>query len=362
MSHQPASMNNGTDRGYSEVLDGRSILYLYEVGGRTVRLECRIRGKVDQVRKMKNAVFVTLDISAGLQLVFDRELLGDSEFDQSAKLKAGRRIEALVEAQFQEDRSPPVRLIVRQYKTLPSGLIAARRADLGLEQAQSRIELAAIARSIATYLTSENWIEVAPLTISITLDQPVDPLQVIFPGLGAETSLVVSPIAELIEVAQLTGTASVFSISRLYSKAVRDGSTTPESLALVAVHIDPSKAKEVGLSLAEIMVAKGFDPVKGKLSHREREWLGRPWERRQSSAIRQLQDISHPLHEIATLERGIAFRSVWPYPMSLIEGDVRELSEGTLHTMTVHCERLLHVVSGLQYRRLLDSPRLTWGS
>src|SRR5712691_9187962 len=300
---------------YFELLDGRAIRYLFEIGGRTVRLKCRIRGRVQNIRTMKNVCFITLSSSAGLQLILDRNALGEQLFDESLKIRTGFRVEAWVETEYEPTRTPPVRLVVSRFALLPTTQMAERRSSTSVEQAQSRIDLAAIARSMAGYLIEHEWIEVEPLTISTTLSQSVDPLLVIFPGLGAETSLVVSPIAELAEVAQITGTSSVFAVSHIYSRAIRDGFTSPESLAVLAVHIATSPEGKIDLDLVEGLIAAAFEPVKSRLSQRERGWLGTRWERRSSKSVGQLREVSGPVHEIAATADGLVFRSVWPHPI-----------------------------------------------
>ena len=344
---------------YTELLDGPAIRYLFEIGGRTVRLNCRVRGRVQHLRSMKNVAFTTLDVTAGLQLVFDRHVLSEQQFNECLRLREGARIEAWIDTEFEPTRTPPIRLIVRSFASLPAGQMAERRSSTSVEQAQSRIYLASIARSVADYLTRQNWVEVEPLTISTTLSQSVDPLLVIFPGLGAETSLVVSPIAELAEIAQVTGASSVFAVSRIYSRAIRDGFTSPESLAVHAVRIAKSTEAQIDLALVEGLLTSAFEPVKSRLSQREREWLSSHWERRSSKSIAELREVPGPVHEIATVAEGIVFRSVWPHPISIIEGHVRVGSDGALHSATVHCERIMHLVSDVHYRRLQDSPRLT---
>lgn len=168
----------------------------------------------------------------------------------------------------------------------------------------------------------------------------------------------VSPIAELTEIAQLTSTASVFSVSRIYSRAIRDGFTSPESLALVTVHIGDTESAEWDLELAHNLVQRAFEPVKSRLSRRDREWLNVRWERRRSSAVTRLPEASVPTHEITLLEKGTVFRTIWPHPIALVEGHAYVTSGGTLHSTVVHCERILHLVSGVHYRRLQDSPRV----
>jgi hypothetical protein len=351
-------MRNDGDAEFAELLDGRALRYLFEVGGRTVHLRCRVRGRVQRVRSLKNAVFSALDTSDELQLVFTRETLSADLFEVAERLRPDMSIEAWVETEFLPERTPPIRLLVTDFRILPSSRIAERRSDPGLEQSSSRIELASVARSIANDLLSQGWVEAAPLTISTSLDQPVEPLQVIFPGLGAETALVVSPVAELAEIAQVTGNYSLFSVSRIYSRAIRDGFTSPESLALVSVRISNGVSADPDYQLLEQLVRKALEPLKGRLSQRERTWLSGTWERRSSRTLGPIHEVSTPTHEVTSLESGLAFRSVWPHPISLVEGHIRILPDSSLQCVTVHCERVLHLVSDVHYRRLQESPRL----
>lgn len=345
---------------FTEVLDGRSIRYLYDIGGRSVHLSCRVRGKVTWSRGMKNVLFMALDTTDDLQLVFDRAVLGDDQLaDATGRLRVGGRVEVSVETEYADGRKPPIRLIVQHFTPLPANPIAVRRSEVSHDQAYGRIELASIARAAADYLTTMGWVEAAPLTISTNLDQSMDPLQLVFPGLGAETSLVVSPLAELVEIAQLTGNRSIYSVSRLYSRAVRDGFTSPESLAVVAVRLLERDIKEPDLALAQALVANALQPVKNRLSDRGRHWLTSNWERRTSTTLGPMQEISAPLHQMLRNGDTVAFRSLWPHPISLVEGHIRQLQDGCLECVTLHCERVLHLVSGLHYRRLQEGPQFT---
>jgi len=321
-----------------------------------MQLNCSVRGRIKKLRHLKNVAFAELDTTEDLQLVFDRDRFNETTFQQVKALKLDARIQANVSTEYDDKRQPPIRLIVHGFDPIPANPIAARRSQISHEQAQSKIDLASVTRSVATRLLETGWTEVAPLTISTNLSQTVAPLQVLFPGLGAETALVVNPVAQLVEVAQLTGTPSVFSISRIYSRSIRDGFTSPESIAIVTISLRKAEEREISLALAEELVRYGFQPVRSRLSSRERDWLTEQWERQKSNVVGALREVSSPVHQLAKEDKCIVFRSVWPHPIALVEGHVQELTDGTLHCMTLHCERILHLVSSVHYRRLQEDP------
>jgi len=65
-----------------------------------------------------------------------------------------------------------------------------------------------------------------------------EPLMVRFPGRGADLFLEVSPLPQLLYAAVMTGEAKLYSPTRLFSRAYRDGFTSADSPIIAAVEIE----------------------------------------------------------------------------------------------------------------------------
>jgi hypothetical protein len=69
-------------------------------------------------------------------------------------------------------------------------------------------------------------------------DLDTEPLLVRFPGRGADLSLEVSPLPQLLYAAVMTGERRLYSPTRLFSRAYRDGYTSADSPIIGAVEVD----------------------------------------------------------------------------------------------------------------------------
>ena len=350
-----------TDSVLLPLLNGNEIAHLIELGGIETTLRCQVRGRVKAApRSHKTVVFLNLDTTGPIQLAFVNADLGDETFDGAKSLRVGQAIDATVRVHHNPRNAPPVRLDVESFRKLGNAKLATRTIEVELEQAESKLKLAEIAHSAAQYLRNEGWIEAAPLTISTVADQEVVALRIVFPGLGADTMLVSSPLAQLFEISQLTMHNRLFSISRIYTRSVRDGFTSPESLAVFVVEVRTAP-HELTFSRAEALVINGMAPVRGQLSQRDRESLDDKWERRPSNSIGALPEVLIPTHQVFELSTGKCFRSLWPQPIALVEGDIRRIGNSVVECHILHCERVLHLVSRVQFRRLQENPILLEG-
>lgn len=347
---------------YSEILSGETILNVVSEPPMVGTLRGTLRGRVEGVQNHRNVIFLTLETSAGLQLVFTPDVLGTSDFERARGIAKGDRLEAYIETEpaTRPTARQPVRLRVRAFELLPSGQLSHRAAEISIEQARSRVLLASIARSASQYLLTKGWTEIAPVTISAGQVAQAFPLQVIFPGLGAETTLVVSPLAQLVETAQILALRKVFAVSRQYSRAIRDGFTSSEALAITAVSLDRHSPATIEGDLAQVegLINAALAPISATLGANEKRWIKSSWPIREMRTVSELTPVTQPTHIVSHMADTDVYRAVWPQPFALVEGHVRHLETGHMFVATLHCERLARLSTGVHYRRLQDSPEL----
>lgn len=96
-------------------------------------------------------------------------------------------------------------------------------------------------------------------------DTSTEPLLVRFPGRGADLSLEVSPLPQLLYAAVMTGRLRLYSPTRLFSRAYRDGYTSAASPIIGAVEVNLNSDRKLDLTelVIEVLARTRQAPLSG---------------------------------------------------------------------------------------------------
>ncbi len=198
-------------------------------------------------------------------------------------------------------------------------------------------------------LTNKGYLRYESSLISSALRAPhtVESLEVYFTGWGAMTNLVPTAIPQLIRVGIGLGVPRVYASSRVITRAIRDGYTSPDSpaAALFALNLGVDEAiSEIGdilsSSVTRLLDEASLSPT-GK-----------------SKKMTRSNEIGHELlNKRKNVERGFEitpFRSIYPAGHILAEGHVAHVSESLEYLVaTIHTERMLQLLlSHYEFRRV----------
>jgi len=346
---------------FSPIFTGEDVKLYCEAYGKSTPMKGTIRGEINRKPQVfKTCVFATLDSSAGLQIIFS----DSDQYASAKKFKIGDKLEVRF---VSEETDNGVRLKATSFKRLPTRNLYTRSSPVTKAQFEARSILAEIAHKSSEYLRSNNWKEIVPQTISADRDSTLEPLSLVFPGLGAEAKLEISPLAQVIEFAQAMNDGKVFARGRIFNRAIRDGYTSPEEPVICGVmmdHIEGDQRAMQSLSIclktSEELIKAALAPYKFQMSRKERNWFNAVWLDQSGVALSSISPTKAPIHEIISNNEtdGITiYRTVWPSRTIVVEGHCAIVNDCVYSSFTLHCERVVSMLSETKFRRLQIGPK-----
>ena len=218
-----------------------------------------------------------------------------------------------------------------------------------------RFTLGRAVQIVDDVLNNEGYIRYEPSYISTALHSPdsIESLEVYFPGWGAMTNLVPTPVPQLIRMGIGLGVPRVFASSRVMTRAIRDGYTSPDSPAAFLFALNASvegACREIERVLAA-SITRFLKEAGVLVSTPSPSWPMLD-EGEQSSEVhhevlrrRTFSDRSFPI---------TPFRSFWFDDHVIAEGHVAHVSDAFGYFVaSVHTERIIHLLlSSPSFRRV----------
>lgn len=318
-----------------------------------------LRGVIIARRKAKTAIFFDLsDTTQSVQLIVSAASDPDL-FSQALTLQVADRVH--VSGVLTRTQAGVLTVAIDRIDLLiPRRALSDRDllANLSKRDISPRFLLARLGKLAQDLFEAREFLQFSPHYISTRIKGVgVEPLDVVFPGWGATTSLVPSPLPQLLEAAVLSGTPRVFSACRLFSRTIRDGFTSSEAYSVCAVSLEHDLTALMALaSEAVIRVLEPFlvDPA-------TRSYLDpAAWFTRTAVVSEVTGRVEQPtqiVYENRALLSGDvgsqAFRVLWPPDVSVVEGHVAHL-DGVIPfgVLTVHLERVVRILYGATLRRI----------
>lgn len=123
-----------------------------------------------------------------------------------------------------------------------------------------RLVIGRLMSLLSEHLERAGYVRYEPRFITSSLvGLDTEPLVVRFPGRGADLLLEVSPLPQLLYAAVMTGTTKLYSPTRLFCRAYRDGLTSADSPIIAAVEIETSGSRKPRLEDATKSLVSGFN-------------------------------------------------------------------------------------------------------
>jgi hypothetical protein len=210
-----------------------------------------LRGVIVARRKTRSALFFDLsDTSQTIQLIVSLEP-GDSHLAEVASnIQVADRVRAVGQVTISQRGTLSVEVghldvLISRRALSDSDLIA----DLTKGDISPRFLLARLGRIALDFFEAKDFVPFSSHYISTSITRSVlEPLDIMFPGWGATTSLVPSPLPQLLEAAVISGSPRVSALCRIFSRAIRDGFTSAEALTLCAVTLEHGEVSLVQLA------------------------------------------------------------------------------------------------------------------
>jgi hypothetical protein len=102
------------------------------------------------------------------------------------------------------------------------------------------------------------------LITSSQVEFETEPLMVRFPGRGVDFFLEVSPLPQLLYAAVMTGEKKLYSPTRLFSRAYRDGFTSADSPIVAAVEVEMGDGSKMALEQITRLLVSGFNKAQDR--------------------------------------------------------------------------------------------------
>lgn len=108
-----------------------------------------------------------------------------------------------------------------------------------------RLLMGRLTTAVSAALESVGYKRYEPrLITSSGIDRATEPLLVRFPGRGTDLFLEISPLPQLLYASVMTGEVKLYSSTRLFSRAYRDGFTSPDSPILGCVNVNSGPGRD----------------------------------------------------------------------------------------------------------------------
>lgn len=207
-------------------------------------------------------VFATLtDGRDQIQLVFTPGQSGIST-EQLASLQRGSRV-SVTGVPFLSGRTEATAIaslyVVELQTSFPPAPVKFDEEGLQRE-VTPRLLIGHLMAFVSQHLEDAGYRRYEPRFITSShVDLETEPLMVRFPGRGADLFLEVSPLPQLLFAAVMTGQRRLYSPTRLFSRAYRDGFTSPDSPIVAAVEVEMGKAPRLSLDEITSLLVAGFN-------------------------------------------------------------------------------------------------------
>jgi hypothetical protein len=324
------------------------------------RLNATITGVITKVNDRGGIVLMDIADSSGLIIAkLEKGPLADS-WDKIERAEVGNHVR--VSGEVGDDPKHFDNLILSVRKIDIRAIPKSGPAKVDWSDVPERYFLACTRQSAAKFFADKGFLEYETNYIFMKQPSPdMQPLQVVYQGLGAAAWLSVSPMTQVKEILLRGGQRRVFSVARCFSAAPRDGFTTAESLVLCAAQIGVSFRDVLKLAqeaVRTILTAPILNPPTGSA------WLEKNavWPEKIVSEGVLSSAVKQPT--IAIIDRGAdkpstrSFHVMWPGTSCIAEGHVESLSEEDqpqsicIGLLTIHIERILRIIHA-KYRQTL---------
>lgn len=127
-------------------------------------------------------------------------------------------------------------------------------------EVRPRLVIGHLMSLLSEQLEGDGFVRYEPRFItSSQVGLDTEPLMVRFPGRGTDLFLEVSPLPQLLYAAIMTGETKLYSPTRLFSRAYRDGFTSADSPIIAAVETETSCSPKSRLEDATRSLVSGFN-------------------------------------------------------------------------------------------------------
>lgn len=297
-------------------------------------------------RPQKYPTGVTLSLSDGLESI---QLVATNDCPCFAAAKAIRendRIAAFGSVGVSSRGTLSVYLESCEKEIDSEVLFAPKQLLIGLRSRglPPRFTLGRAVQVVDAVLTQSGYLRYEPSLISSALHEPesVESLEVYFPGWGAMTNLVPTPIPQLIRMGIGLGVPKVFASSRAITRAIRDGYTSPDSPAAFIFSLNTG-LKTARAELQRIVTAA----ISGLLREAGTGVATPPrW-----TVLAEGETSNEAHHEVLSRRKSVRgfditpMRSYWAGGHVMVEGHVAHVSESLEYLVaTIHTERMLQLL------------------
>jgi hypothetical protein len=329
-----------------------------------VEADANLTGLITAVRDSGGVRFYNLrDVTGVVQLIAERDSLGETDWEMLASIKAGLRVSAV--GRVGRSRRGQDSVFLYRAPSISDNTLESPISGAAPDYAQVGIQIfiARLRNRAADFLRTNGYLEIEPKFISAQWSsRGVEPLEIIYPGFGASAYLAPSPATQLIEALVATGTQAVFAQSRCFSTTFRDEKSSAESLIVSAKAINVPPAEHY--SLLRRAISYSF----GELETRPEAGLFPVSEWRQKIIEGPLVEHSGAEVKVPTLEvyraPNIArsndyvrvqelCRLVWPPRRTIAEGAQEQLDSGlSVSSTTIHIERMASLLRDVPVRQI----------
>jgi len=316
-----------------------------------IRVEGALSGVV--LKRNKFSSGISLVLSDGLDQIAVIARSGAPCLDAAKEIRVNDRIQVL--GHIDRTRHGDLCLVTEKCQRLVSGDVLFQPDSL-LDSLQRRglpprFTLGRAVHILEEVLAGKGFLRYEPSYISAALqaERSVEPLDVYFPGWGARTSLVPSPVPQLIRAGIGLGVPRIFATARVFTRTIRDGFTSPDSPAafvfILGITLDEALDEiedTVRLSVSRLLGDANADLAISPS----------PWERSDFSP-KGIIPSQKPLFELGRRTqhpRGRGFdvtpiSLVWPGGYVLVEGHIAHLGEDLSYAVvSLHIERMLQLL------------------
>lgn len=229
--------------------------------------------------------------------------------------------------------------------------------DLKRRGLPPRVLLGTVVQEVDALLWEGRFTRFEPSIVSSALapGDTVEPLDLYFPGLGARTNLVPSPAPQLIRAGIGLGIPKLYATSRIITRTIRDGFTSPDSPAtfIFLLNVDTGQAlravEELLWSLLERLLT---DSGRRHLASEP------PWNDVPERAGAAGSSAHHRVHARRPSPRGFDVTPLCTIVngVAVVEGHVAHISDNLQYAiLSVQEERLLQLFAAGDSNRLVRS-------
>lgn len=225
--------------------------------------------------------------------------------------------------------------------------------------------LARVKRIVERLLSDADFIEFEPRLISTSWgDRGLEPLRVVYPGFGSETTLATSPAPQILDFIMATGTPRAYATSRCFATTFRFDHAGTESVVTCARAIDLSAEGEKALIwrvAREVLTRlRGDQALPDAPRDLECEWppSDAVFEAQAHFELRCFLPRHATTSDLPPRSLQAVYQLYAPHGLLLIEGAREELQRDRwLSTVVVHPEQFLQLLESITVRQLRDLGR-----